>query len=404
MSMIKSGAGSMLVRAGVSAALAMTAVGALATTSSAVVAPMTLSATSGPLGGGNTITLQLPTTANPKFTSGLVGVQFQNSATPTTATCATNPAANAPATAVTAVNANVRFLSTTKVSIKVPSLSSGTVATWIVCAYNAPANGSDVISASATVVGKAAYLTATAPTATSVAPTSGPALGGTSIVVTGSNFPTTINSTTPLTASIGGTPLTQITAIDATHFSAVTPPHVAGSASPIQVTTNGGTVTLASAFTFKNGIVVSPQTVVGGTAVDVDIQGVGFTSLNFNAVATAGTDSGDGTSAGTNDANSHVYLVSGVYDETGYASGANKANGQKSECVNIAVISDNELICTVDAASSIDSTTSVGTYDYKTANLADGTYTITIVDHGNATAPTYKTVLSSGATLTVSDF
>lgn len=399
MSIIKTGTGATLVRTGAVAALALAAVVGVAGSSQAAVAVMTLSAVTGPSAGGNTITLTIPSTASPKFVSGSVGVQFQNTATPATSACATNPATNAAATAITATS--MRFLSTTKVSIAVPNLSTGTLGTWIVCAYNATGS-SGTISGSATMIGKGAYTVASAPTITSISPTNGPALGGQTVTFTGTNFPAAITATTPLTATVGGVALLSVTAIDTTHFSAVTPPKAAGSAVAVSATTNGGTVTSASAYTFKNGIVISPNTVVSGQSVDVDVQGVGFNSITFGD--TAGTDSGDGTAAGTNDADGHVYLVAGAYNQASYAAGANKTKGQAAECINVAVISDTELICTVDAGSSIDSTTAAGTYTYSGTNLADGTYTLTVVDDGSATAPTYKTVLSSGATFTVSDF
>src|SRR3954452_5479064 len=98
MSILKKGTRSPLVRAGVTASLALAAVGAFATSSQAVTTvtqqALTLSSLTGPTGGGNTITLSLATTASPKFTMGQVGVQFQSTTAllAATATCSTNPA------------------------------------------------------------------------------------------------------------------------------------------------------------------------------------------------------------------------------------------------------------------------------------------------------------------------
>ena len=83
--------------------------------------------------------------------------------------------------------------------------------------------------------------------------------------------------------------------------------------------------------------------------------------------------------------------------------GGSKTVGESTECINVAVISDSELICTVDAAHSITYAGAVPTYG--TTALANGTYTVTVVDTGAIGATlNYKTVLSSGATFTVADF
>jgi hypothetical protein len=403
MSILKTGRNATLARAGVSVALAAAAVGGLATASHAAgvtQTALTLSATTGPVGGTNTITLSLPSTATSKFVSGAVGVQFQNttSTAAATATCATNPSTGAATAQVTAAASAVRFLSTTKVSVQVPDLSTGTTSYWLVCAYNA-ANATP-IPPTATVLGRANYVVAAAPTIASISPTSGPAYGGQTITVTGTNFPTSITATTPLSATLGGSPMTSITPISATQFTAVTPAHAASAtAVAMTVTTNGGTYTtgvggnIANPYTYKNGITVSPNTAVGGTSVDIDVTGVGFSALTF--VTTDGT--------APDDANPHVYLAQGVYDVTNYAAGTtNKTLPEKTECTNVAVISDTELICTVDTTHRINNG-GAGTYTYAAAQLADGTYTVTVVDKGNA-APTYQSVLSSGATFTVANF
>ncbi|HEY6795753.1 MAG TPA: IPT/TIG domain-containing protein [Kineosporiaceae bacterium] len=441
MSILKSGARSNLARVGITVAAVAAAVGGLATSASATNPAMTLSATTGPVTGANTLTLTIASTATTKFSSGNIGVVFSAS-TATGAAAANCPGTSATsnlttsgltqsattATAGTLIpnsTGNVRYLATTKASIVVPDLRFGSAVgptTWLVCAYNKAASG-NAIASGATLIGKAVYTVALAPeiddhvdhsgsggtdfSASSnlgVTPASGPAFGGQTVTIYGANFPTTISSSSPLTATLGGVPMTGITAGSASYFTAVTPPHVASS-SPVSltVTTNGGTATWTAAFTYKNGITVSPSTVVSGQSVDVDIQGVGFSSLTFVSADTSGVSSGDGTAAGTNANTPHVYLVPGTYDRTSYASGVNKTKGQSAECINPVVISDTELICTVDAGYSVDSTTSAGTYSWSTTDLANGTYTVTVVDKGSA-APTYQTVLSSGATFTVADF
>jgi hypothetical protein len=436
MSILKSGASSNLARVGISAALALTAVGGLATASQATATQqaVSLSSLTGSVAGGNTLTLSLATSASPKFATGSVGVQFQQitSGTASTAACATNPALAAAnnVSAATVGTDKLRFISTTKISVVVPVLSSVSAGTgyWLVCVYNTPSNGTftalnatptGFASTTATVIGKANYLSAAAPTVSlfsaspaGVVPASGPAVGGQMITVNGTNFPLTITAATPLTATLGGLPLTNITPVGTTSFTATTPAKAASTGQPVSVTTAGGTASQTALYNFVNGITVSPNTVPTGVSVDVDIQGTGFATLPFDGAGldnqgVTQTSAGDAT--GTNSANAHVYLVQGTYNPAAYASGANKTVGQASECVNPAVISDTELICTVNANASIHVASHVYTYTSDgTAPLANGSYTVTIVGAGDlvdyTAGVTFQTVLSSGATFTVADF
>jgi hypothetical protein len=414
MSTHKTGAGSVLARTGLSLAVAATVIGGLATASHAVTTQqtLTLSSTTGPDTGTNTITLSLASTASPKFSSGFIGVQFQTVAAASfaTGTCSTNPAlaATSGTSQATVGTDQLRYLSTTKVSVVVPNLSAVTGKTgyWLVCAYNAAANSAapatNLTSTTATVIGKGTYIAAAAPTVTGVVPSSGPATGGQTITVNGTGFPAAITANTPLTATLGGLPLTSITPISTTSFTAVTPARSTGSVA-LAVTTAGGPVTSAGAFTYVNGITVSPNTVPSGVSVDVDVQGTGFSLLTF-----ANTD---GTDVNHNDG--HVYVTTGAYDATGFVAGSvDKPANFKSECVNVAVISDSELICTMDAARSIAVAANVYSYGSNAGAeagvgngaLANGAYTLTVVNDGAAVAPTYATAVSSGATFTVADF
>jgi len=398
---ITTGKRGLVARTGVSAVLALTAVGMLGTASFAVAAAqqaITLSSGTGPVGGTNTLTLSLGAAASPKFSNGFVGVQFQSTtaAAAATASCSTNPATSTQVTAAT-----VKYINTTKVAVLVPDLTAITGASSyvLVCAYNTAA-ASSVIPSTATVVGKANYIVATAPTIAAanaatpgVVPATGPATGSQLITITGSGFPTAIAAATPLSATLDGLQLTGITPISSTSFTAVTPAHPASStAVTLTVTTNGGTVARTSMFTYKNGITVSPNTVPTGVSVDVDVQGTGFNNLAFGTT--------DGSAQNSNGA--HVYLVAGTYDATGFSGSVDKPTGESSECVNVAVISDTELICTVDASHK--TAVSSHTYSYSASNLPNGAYTMTIVNDGSVAAPAYQTVLSSGATFTVSDF
>jgi hypothetical protein len=315
-------------------ALAGTGLVVTAGSSSALSVAATLSATTGPSGGGNTITA---TTTTAKFFTGTV-VEFQYSATAATActafyapiaTLAASPAAGVIAVSGTAV----KVLSSTKLAITVPStLALPTPATsfnFNVCVYPGTSGTTSAVLANAK------YAIAAAPTIAatgSVAPAGGPALGLGPITVTGTNF------LTGLTATLGGQPIGNITVVGPTTFTGTAPAHAAGPVS-LSVTTTGGTQTKSSAYTYSDGLVVSPQTAPQGTSTVLDVAGVGFSTKTFVPVW-------DGAA---NDDNAHVYLVPGAYDASGTTA---KANGEVAECANVLVISDTELLCTLDTSNS----------------------------------------------------
>ncbi len=82
-----------------------------------------------------------------------------------------------------------------------------------------------------------------APTVSSIAPTSGPATGGTTVIITG----TDLSGATAV--SFGGTAATGFTVNSATQITATAPAHAAG-AVDITVTTVGGTSATSAADQF----------------------------------------------------------------------------------------------------------------------------------------------------------
>ncbi|MGI5245490.1 beta strand repeat-containing protein [Dactylosporangium sp. CA-139066] len=288
-----------------------------------------LSTTAGSSAGGNTVTL---TAAAPIFTSGVQNVKLE--AVADNATCAATWGAVAGTNNVTIPSANVRFVSTSKIAITMPTgsvLPSSTTA-FNVCAYGGGASvaaGSPLIAAS-----YGPYTVGQVPTIASVSPATGPAQGGSTITVTGTNFP----ATGSFTATVGGTPLINPTQVDSSHFTAVVPPHTPGGPFSIAVTTAGGTVTMTGLFTFSNGITVTPKTAPNSSMAPtgIDITGVGFQDLTFN---TASSTNGNSQSA-------HVYLVKGTYSAgTTLSATAVKPNGQTTECIDVLVVGDTELLC-----------------------------------------------------------
>ncbi|HEY0532662.1 MAG TPA: IPT/TIG domain-containing protein [Actinoplanes sp.] len=252
------------------------------------------------------------------------------------------------------------------------------------------------------LLANAAYTVATPPSLSGVLPAGGSSLGGDFITVTGTNLPTAPGS---ITATLGGLPLNNITPVDATTFTAVTPTHAAQAGVPLTVSTATGTTTLTPAFDYVNGIDVSPNTAPNtATAAWVDVKGVGFSSLAFSAAGIVGD-------AATTAA--RVFLVKGQGACTGnttscvgtdsYAIGA--SNPAVAECATPSVISDNELFCKLNLASGAITIDATSVAAATITTVPNGTYTLTVVSNGkwNATGFT-QSVISSGSTFTVAPF
>jgi hypothetical protein len=355
----------------------------------------TLSASSGPSAGGNTLTM---TTTTAKFFTGLaIEFQFKATATTTCSAAYATPVAVSATAGIVAVS-SPKILSSTKVALTVPSTvalqGSATSANWLVCVYPGTNTTTSLLSASA------AYTIAAKPTLASsstIVPASGPALGGGSVTITGTNF------ITGMTAKIGSAALTGLTVVSATTATATVPPQAAGSAMSLTVTTTGGTATKAAAYTYTNGIIVTPNTTPTATAAtDLDILGVGFSSLDF-AGAVSGTSGLKTDGTAPSDAGAHVYIVAGAYDPTDNSSA--KTVAEAGECVNVLVVSDTELICTLNTADKYNQSGDPA--------IDDGTYTITVASNGgvdvqtggaNEVAGYSQSIISSGSTFTVAPY
>jgi trimeric autotransporter adhesin len=283
---------------------------------------VTLNSTVGASTGGAGIIA----TSTANFLTGVssLGAAFTTAATcPTTYPAAATYAAGPPVVpgVVLAAANTVRVLGNNKLAATVPALplSLGTPTVYQACFYNGTTQGTS------TILAAASYSSTTVPTPTSVTPNAGPARGGTTITVSGTNFPTTAGA---ITATLGGTALASITPVSSTAFTAVTPNHSVMASAPLIVTTSAGSATLQGAFSFTNALEISPNTAPStSTAVNMDVLGAGFTQL-------------PGTFA--------IYLVDGVYDSTPNPDNpTNFANGPVAACTNVLVVTDSELICTM---------------------------------------------------------
>ncbi len=368
---------SKLARAGVVLGVAAAAVLTTATSASAAVA-LTISPATGPANSANGPTVTVNTTTAVFSGTPTVSFQLAGTAAPASpqtvaqppsalnACWPTYPTGVTPTTATAAgiVNsANVQVFSPTKLYVKVPSLPIiGTPPTkYHVCVYSGTdawvsnANPGSLLLANL----NNGYSVSAAATITSVSPNSGPARGGTPIVVTG----TGLNGATVL---LGGVAMTPTIASDGLSFTAVTPPHAAdGQPVALSVTTAGGTVTRQNAFTYSNGITVAPSTMpktLAGTGRTIEVTGVGFSSLNPQNTA-------GGTTPDTLGA--HVFLSRGAYSSATVA--GHKANPQVSECADVLILNDGLLICKIGmvpySRTTSDATVTGTTLESPTANF-----------------------------------
>ncbi|MDR0213064.1 MAG: IPT/TIG domain-containing protein [Comamonas sp.] len=199
----------------------------------------------------------------------------------------------------------VTFNSATSITVTTPSHAAG-----LVNVVATIAGGSSTQPVSFTYVAP--------PTVTAVAPQSGPTTGGTSVVITGTNF----SGVTSVT--FGGVAAASVTVNSITTITATSP---GGSGTvDIQVQTQGGTSSTGPAdrFTYvatPTVTALSPPTGAGAGGTSVTITGTGFTgatAVTFGATSAAGFSVNSDTSitatspAGTGSADVRVTTAGGT--------------------------------------------------------------------------------------------
>ncbi|PRX18686.1 IPT/TIG domain-containing protein [Actinoplanes italicus] len=386
---------------------------------------MTLSSTTGPSGGGATITGTV-SAGGPFVPGSMPTVQFQYIGTGSS-TCAARPKeiaqiavtdTTATAGVLTVRPEAVKRLSTTKIAFEVPSSAypdldgdgnpsqinptglvlagTQTSARWNVCVYDSDSLDSGNLLAMST------YTVVPRPSITGVVPASGSAVGGQLITVTGTGFSSTGSG---VSGSIGGADLTSITvAPNGNSFTAMTGPRAADSGLALTVNTPGGTVSSLDPdnngqpedgdpatidapipFTYSNGIRILPNTAPVGAKVDVDVIGAGFSDLTF-------VEGGSPT-----DSNAHVFLVKDVY-----VPGSNRG---VAECTDVVIVNDTELVCTLDLGA--DQLSPVTSLTVPNTPIAEGAYVLTVVANGDlavSDSVAKPTIVSSGAVFAVSPY
>lgn len=299
-------------------------------------------------------------------------------------------------------------ISNSKVAVTVPStvvVSNMDVTTpWHVCVYASSSSGALVaapglfsVAAGLSVSGAQFAVGSGAAASTG----SGPAQGGSTITISGlTGVPTAAGAL--LSASLGGSPINNITAIDATSFSGTTTAHAAGPVN-LTVTTAAGTKSTSNTpYTYTYGITVAPNTATSGSTPILDITGAGFGTLTFDTAA-------DGVALDANKA--YIMLTDNTWNAQDFSSNVDaQAVKAISFCDTPLVISDAEVICTLDLATKVASVaTNAPTFTTAgdaTDDVPAGTYTVTVANFGEdlkATDYDYS-IVSSGSTFTVSPY
>jgi hypothetical protein len=125
-----------------------------------------------------------------------------------------------------------------------------------------------------------------APAVSSVSPVSGPAAGGTSITITGTNF------VSGATVTVGGTAATSVAVNSALQVTATTPAHAAGTVNVVVTNPDTQTGSLPSAFTYVASPAVTSISPTSGPAsggTSAIITGTGFNPIGTTVVAFGGT-------------------------------------------------------------------------------------------------------------------
>src|SRR6185295_3815829 len=226
------------------------------------------------LGSSGAWVMQLVT-----FRAGVVAPPSVSSVTPSS-----GPTTGGTAVTITGTNfatgATVSFGGTAATNVNVTSGTTLTATTPAHAAGNVAVVVTNPDAQSATLASGFTYAAPPPPSVSSITPDTGPATGGTSVTITGSNF------VAGASVRIGGTLATNVTVTNGTSLTATTPAHAAGTVSVMVTNPDAQSGTLASAFTYTtppppsiSGVSPGSGPAVGGTAVTI-------TGTNFAAGAT----------------------------------------------------------------------------------------------------------------------
>jgi hypothetical protein len=171
----------------------------------------------------------------------------------------------------------VNVVSSTSITATAPAHSAGSVSVVVI----------NTDSQSGTLTNGYSY-TNPAPKVTSIAPTSGPAAGGTNVTITGTGF------LSGATLSLGGAVATGVNVVNSTSITATTAAHAAGVVNVVVTNSDSQSSTLANAYTYVAAptvTAINPATgpIAGGNGAT--ITGANFVSgatVSFGGTAATG--------------------------------------------------------------------------------------------------------------------
>jgi uncharacterized protein YhjY with autotransporter beta-barrel domain len=244
--------------------------------------PTQITATS-PAGSAGLVDITVTTVGGTSATGAADGYTYVAAPTVTAISPTGGPTAGGTGVTITGTN----FTGATSVTIGGAAATGVTVVNPTTITATTPAGAAgarDVIvttpNGSGTGVGLFTYFSA--PTVTAISPTSGPAAGGTSVTITGTNF------TGATSVTVGGAAASGITVVNPTTITAVTPAGTAG-ARDVIVTTPGGSGTGSGLFTYIAAPTVTAISPTGGpTAGGTSVTITGTDFLGATAVTIGG--------------------------------------------------------------------------------------------------------------------
>jgi hypothetical protein len=216
--------------------------------------------------------------------SGSLANGFTYLGPPTVTGVSPNTGSSFGGTAVTISGTN--FASGAIVTFGSSSATAVTVVNSSTITATTPAGNAGVVTVTVTVSGQSGslasgYTYVVTPTVTSVSPNTGPAVGGTGVTITGTNF------ASGATVMFGSAAATGVTVVNATTITATTP---AGSgAVTVTVTVNGQSGSLANGFTYSGSAPTPPGGLTAGGGSGPTVAAVqGYINSNFLTTHTTG--------------------------------------------------------------------------------------------------------------------
>ncbi len=271
--------------------------GTTAATNFTVNSATQITATS-PAGSASAVDVTVTTSAGTSATSAADQFIYATAAGPTVTALSpsTGPTSGGTSVVVTGTN----FTGATAVKFGTVAATNFTVNSATQITATSPAGTAGVIDVTVTTSGGTSapsaadqftYAASATPTVTAVAPNTGPTSGGTSVVITGTNF------TGATAVKFGATAATNFTVNSATQITATSPAESAG-AVDVTITTSAGTSTTSAADKFTYAAPTAPSITglsptggppAGGTSVVISGSGfTGATAVKFGTKAASG--------------------------------------------------------------------------------------------------------------------